>query len=73
MCVFQDAFSHLALFFYDEHGGDSIGVVWKPQPFKMQEVKVSSSTLDHRLQGTQGVRLPVGPLRGAVSLWAWMI
>lgn len=41
MYLFQDAFSHLALFFYDEHGGESIGVVWKPQAFKIQELKAS--------------------------------
>lgn len=42
MYIFQDAFNHLALFFYDEHGGKSVGVVWKPQALKIQELKASN-------------------------------
>lgn len=36
----QEAYSHVALFFYDEHGGDVIGVVWNPKALSAQELKV---------------------------------
>ncbi|XP_050699179.1 nucleolar protein 6-like isoform X2 [Eriocheir sinensis] len=51
----KDAFSHLALFFYDEHGGESIGVVWKPQAFKIQELKVGNME-SHQLVGVKEVK-----------------
>uniref|UniRef100_A0A8B9CI43 Nucleolar protein 6 n=1 Tax=Anser brachyrhynchus TaxID=132585 RepID=A0A8B9CI43_9AVES len=38
----RDAFSDLALFFYDKHGGEVIVVLWKPlsfQPFKVSNMK----------------------------------
>ncbi|XP_071514441.1 nucleolar protein 6 isoform X1 [Panulirus ornatus] len=38
----RHAFNHLALFFHDEHGGNIIGVVWKPQALVPQEVKVGN-------------------------------
>ncbi|NXI45898.1 NOL6 protein, partial [Galbula dea] len=38
----QDAFSELALFFYDKHGGEVIAVLWKPFSFQPQPFKVSS-------------------------------
>lgn len=38
----QDAFSDLALFFYDKHGGEVIAVLWKPLSFQPQPFKVSS-------------------------------
>lgn len=37
----QDAFSDLALFFYDKHGGEVIAVLWKPLSFQPQPFKVS--------------------------------
>lgn len=43
LCLFstQDAFSDLALFFYDKHGGEVIAVLWKPLSFQPQPFKVS--------------------------------
>ncbi|OXB79791.1 UNVERIFIED_CONTAM: hypothetical protein H355_012851 [Colinus virginianus] len=44
-CYLQDlreAFSDLALFFYDKHGGEVIAVLWKPSSFQPQPFKVSS-------------------------------
>ncbi|XP_062984381.1 nucleolar protein 6 [Elgaria multicarinata webbii] len=38
----REAFSDLALFFYDKHGGDVIGVLWKPPAFEPQPFKVSN-------------------------------
>ncbi|XP_066470854.1 nucleolar protein 6 [Tiliqua scincoides] len=38
----QEAFSDFALFFYDKHGGEVIGVLWKPSSFEPQPFKVSS-------------------------------
>uniref|UniRef100_A0A8C9FN28 Nucleolar protein 6 n=1 Tax=Pavo cristatus TaxID=9049 RepID=A0A8C9FN28_PAVCR len=38
----QEAFSDLALFFYDKHGGEVIAVLWKPSSFQPQPFKVSS-------------------------------
>ncbi|KAM6289835.1 nucleolar protein 6 [Aegotheles albertisi] len=38
----RDAFSHLALFFYDKHGGEVIAVLWKPLSFQPQPFKVSN-------------------------------
>uniref|UniRef100_A0A672TEN5 Nucleolar protein 6 n=1 Tax=Strigops habroptila TaxID=2489341 RepID=A0A672TEN5_STRHB len=38
----RDAFSDLALFFYDKHGGEVIAVLWKPLSFQPQPFKVSS-------------------------------
>ncbi|XP_061469328.1 nucleolar protein 6 isoform X2 [Rhineura floridana] len=35
----QEAFSGLALFFYDKHGGEVIGVLWKPTAFEAQPFK----------------------------------
>ena len=37
---FQEAFGDLALFFYDQHGGEVIGVLWKPTSFQPQPFKV---------------------------------
>lgn len=37
----QEAFSDLALFFYDKHGGEVIAVLWKPLSFQPQPFKVS--------------------------------
>ncbi|XP_066977982.1 nucleolar protein 6 [Macrobrachium rosenbergii] len=46
------AFSHLALFFHDEFGGNVIGLVWKPSALQEQELKVGS--LDaHRIFGVK--------------------
>nr|XP_020652113.1 nucleolar protein 6 [Pogona vitticeps] len=38
----RQAFSDLALFFYDKHGGEVIGVLWKPSAFEPQPFKVTS-------------------------------
>uniref|UniRef100_A0A8B9FLJ1 Nucleolar protein 6 n=1 Tax=Amazona collaria TaxID=241587 RepID=A0A8B9FLJ1_9PSIT len=38
----RDAFSDLALFFYDKHGGEVIAVLWKPLSFQPQPFKVSN-------------------------------
>uniref|UniRef100_A0A8C8S5Z8 Nucleolar protein 6 n=1 Tax=Pelusios castaneus TaxID=367368 RepID=A0A8C8S5Z8_9SAUR len=37
----REAFGDLALFFYDSHGGEVIGVLWKPSSFEPQPFKVS--------------------------------
>ncbi|XP_048219541.1 nucleolar protein 6 [Perognathus longimembris pacificus] len=37
------AFGDLALFFYDQHGGQVIGVLWRPASFQPQPFKVSST------------------------------
>ncbi|XP_006898604.1 PREDICTED: nucleolar protein 6 [Elephantulus edwardii] len=37
------AFGDLALFFYDQHGGEVIGVLWKPASFQPQPFKASST------------------------------
>ncbi|NWS41074.1 NOL6 protein, partial [Probosciger aterrimus] len=44
LCLFstQDAFSDLALFFYDKHGGEVIAVLWKPLSFQPQPFKASN-------------------------------
>lgn len=51
----QIAFGHLAIFFYDEHGGESIGVVWKPHALKIQELKVGGME-GHQLVGVKEVK-----------------
>ncbi|XP_063886940.1 nucleolar protein 6-like [Scylla paramamosain] len=51
----QNAFGYLALFFYDEHGGESIGVVWKPHALQMQELKIGGME-GHRLVGVKEVK-----------------
>uniref|UniRef100_A0A8C4UBK7 Nucleolar protein 6 n=1 Tax=Falco tinnunculus TaxID=100819 RepID=A0A8C4UBK7_FALTI len=51
----RDAFSDLALFFYDKHGGELIAVLWKPSSFQPQPFKVSNmkgrmvTTLNNKL------------------------
>ncbi|XP_024076205.1 nucleolar protein 6-like [Terrapene carolina triunguis] len=40
--LFQEAFGDLALFFYDSHGGEVIGVLWKPSSFEPQPFKASN-------------------------------
>lgn len=42
----QDAFSDFVLFFYDKHGGEVIGVLWKPSGFEPQPFKVSLSVFE---------------------------
>ncbi|XP_077004029.1 nucleolar protein 6 [Tamandua tetradactyla] len=39
----REAFGNLALFFYDQHGGEVIGVLWKPTSFQPQPFKASST------------------------------
>nr|XP_048705772.1 nucleolar protein 6 isoform X4 [Caretta caretta] len=38
----REAFGDLALFFYDSHGGEVIGVLWKPSSFEPQPFKASN-------------------------------
>ncbi|XP_052280548.1 nucleolar protein 6-like isoform X9 [Dreissena polymorpha] len=37
----KDSFSDVCLFFHDQHGGDVIGLIWKPNVFTPKEFKVS--------------------------------
>ncbi|XP_001365176.3 nucleolar protein 6 isoform X1 [Monodelphis domestica] len=37
----RKAFGDLALFFYDQHGGEVIGVLWRPDGFKPQPFKAA--------------------------------
>ncbi|KAB1252201.1 Nucleolar protein 6 [Camelus dromedarius] len=39
----REAFGDLALFFYDQHGGEVIGVLWKPTSFQPQPLKASNT------------------------------
>ncbi|KAG8505889.1 Nucleolar protein 6 [Galemys pyrenaicus] len=39
----KEAFGDLALFFYDQHGGEVIGVLWKPTSFQPQPFKASNT------------------------------
>lgn len=36
----QDSYSDYALFFHDRHGGNQIGILFKPQVFQPQEFRV---------------------------------
>ncbi|XP_036597850.1 nucleolar protein 6 [Trichosurus vulpecula] len=38
----RKAFGDLALFFYDQHGGEVIGVLWRPNSFQPQPFKATS-------------------------------
>ncbi|KAM9096445.1 nucleolar protein 6 [Sarcophilus harrisii] len=38
----RKAFGDLALFFYDQHGGEVIGVLWRPDSFQPQPFKATS-------------------------------
>uniref|UniRef100_A0ACB8ENP9 Nucleolar protein 6 n=1 Tax=Sphaerodactylus townsendi TaxID=933632 RepID=A0ACB8ENP9_9SAUR len=42
LCACREAFGDLALFFYDKHGGEVIGVLWKPSSFAPQPFKAST-------------------------------
>ncbi|XP_062938420.1 nucleolar protein 6 isoform X3 [Cynocephalus volans] len=55
----REAFGDLALFFYDQHGGEVIGVLWKPTSFQPQPFK-ASSTKGHMVvsQGGELVMMP---------------
>ncbi|XP_023571830.1 nucleolar protein 6 isoform X2 [Octodon degus] len=55
----REAFGDLALFFYDQHGGEVIGVLWKPTSFQPQPFK-ASSTKGHMMvsQGEEVVMVP---------------
>uniref|UniRef100_A0A673VC95 Nucleolar protein 6 n=1 Tax=Suricata suricatta TaxID=37032 RepID=A0A673VC95_SURSU len=55
----REAFGDLALFFYDQHGGDVIGVLWKPTSFQPQPFK-ASNTKGHMVvsQGGELVMVP---------------
>jgi len=43
LVVFQEAFSDIALFFYDVYGGNFVGVVWKPHSFVPTHFKVQEA------------------------------
>nr|XP_017509913.2 nucleolar protein 6 isoform X2 [Manis javanica] len=55
----REAFRDLALFFYDQHGGEVIGVLWKPTSFQPQPFK-ASTTKGHVMvsQGGELVMVP---------------
>ncbi|XP_003800330.1 nucleolar protein 6 isoform X1 [Otolemur garnettii] len=55
----REAFGDLALFFYDQHGGEVIGVLWKPGSFQPQPFK-ATSTRGHMVasQGGELVMVP---------------
>ncbi|KAM6182038.1 nucleolar protein 6 [Erethizon dorsatum] len=55
----REAFGHLALFFYDQHGGEVIGVLWKPTSFQPQPFKTSSTK--GRMMVSQGEELVMVP------------
>ncbi|XP_075439397.1 nucleolar protein 6 isoform X2 [Ascaphus truei] len=38
----REAFGEFALFFYDSHGGEVIGVLWKPSSFEPQSFKTTN-------------------------------
>lgn len=44
-CFFKDAYSEFAMFFHDVHGGDVIGVVWKPPALEPKDFKVRTLLL----------------------------
>ncbi|XP_042871815.1 nucleolar protein 6-like [Penaeus japonicus] len=51
----REAYNHLALFFYDEHGGDVIGVVWNPKALTPQELKIGN-LMGHKVVGVKEVK-----------------
>ncbi|XP_039731492.1 nucleolar protein 6 [Pteropus medius] len=55
----RKAFGELALFFYDQHGGEVIGVLWNPTSFRPQPFK-ASNTKGHMVvsQGGESVMVP---------------
>uniref|UniRef100_G3SVB9 Nucleolar protein 6 n=1 Tax=Loxodonta africana TaxID=9785 RepID=G3SVB9_LOXAF len=55
----REAFGDLALFFYDQHGGQVIGVLWKPTSFQPQPFKASSTK--GRMVVSQGGELVMVP------------
>lgn len=55
----REAFGDLALFFYDQHGGEVIGVLWKPTSFQPQPFKASSTK--GRMVVSQGEELVMVP------------
>ncbi|XP_021078123.1 nucleolar protein 6 [Mus pahari] len=55
----REAFDDLALFFYDQHGGEVIGVLWKPSSFQPQPFKASG--IKGRMVVSQGGELVMLP------------
>ncbi|XP_045145137.1 nucleolar protein 6 isoform X2 [Echinops telfairi] len=53
------AFGDLALFFYDQHGGEVIGVLWKPSSFQPQPFKASG--MKGRMAVSRGGELAMVP------------
>ncbi|XP_075416145.1 nucleolar protein 6 [Tenrec ecaudatus] len=53
------AFGDLALFFYDQHGGEVIGVLWKPPSFQPQPFKASG--MKGRMAVSRGGELAMVP------------
>ncbi|XP_045696803.1 nucleolar protein 6 [Phyllostomus hastatus] len=55
----REAFRDLALFFYDQHGGEVIGVLWKPTSFQPHPFKASNTK--GRMVVSQGGELAMVP------------
>lgn len=55
----REAFGDLALFFYDQHGGEVIGVLWKPTSFQPHPFKASNTK--GRMVVSQGGELAMVP------------
>ncbi|XP_077202809.1 nucleolar protein 6-like [Paroedura picta] len=54
----QEAFGDLALFFYDKHGGEVIGVLWKPASFEPQPFKPSTVRGRMLAPGSESLTIP---------------
>lgn len=39
--ILKETFSNYALFFYNDYGGDTIGIVWKPEAFKVASFDIT--------------------------------
>ncbi|XP_036891791.1 nucleolar protein 6 [Sturnira hondurensis] len=55
----REAYGDLALFFYDQHGGEVIGVLWKPTSFQPHPFKASNAK--GRMVVSQGGELVMVP------------
>lgn len=53
------AFFNIALFFYDGHGGLSIGVVWKPKKLEAQPLKILNAAYKCSLPSESGKMMNV--------------
>lgn len=65
----REAFGDLALFFYDQHGGEVIGVLWKPSSFQPQPFKASN--VKGRMVTSRGGELVMVPnVEAILEDWA---